>query len=189
MAIQASQPAIVLNDLENGLPGLSKKTGAFLAEASAFCLEHKDHTSGVCLYITGEQETYVQVYWNNVMTEDILHSWDDLQEATEYGASGIAILLMVTMTPYTIIRRARKGSNVDYWLGYKESDHPLQNAARLEVSGILATDSSQAMKARIVQKRVQVHRSDNRTPVFIVIVAFSGPTAHMEQIIMEKSNE
>jgi hypothetical protein len=81
-----------------------------------------------------------KLVWEHEISEQILNSWDDYQEATEAGATGIAFLLMLELTEFTIIRRARKGTGFDYWLGNKDAAYPFQEAARPEVSGILAGD-------------------------------------------------
>jgi hypothetical protein len=107
-------------------------------------------------------------------------TFNDLQEATENGAYGIALLLVCSRLGFTVIERSRKGTGFDYWLGDEET-LPFQNKARLEVPGILCGSQSQ-IAARIREKRQQLRRSDQgRLPGYIVVVEFSYPHAAVTQ--------
>jgi hypothetical protein len=108
-----------------------------------------------------------------------LDAWNDLEETTEYAAYGIAILLIMEITAFTVIRRSRKGTGFDYWLG-KKDDLLFQDAARLEVSGMLKAEAS-AITARVKQKVQQTVPTDGTLPAYIVVVEFSNPVAHMVQ--------
>ncbi|ETW93058.1 MAG: hypothetical protein ETSY2_52085 [Candidatus Entotheonella gemina] len=108
----------------------------------------------------------------------MLDAWADEQEATEYGACGIAILIILALTDYTVIRRSRKGTGIDYWLGYQDTDYPFQDAARLEVSGI-RRGNDRVVAARVSQKIRQTKPSDEALPAYIVVVEFSRPYARM----------
>ena len=44
-------------------------------------------------------------------------AYRDLQEATEMGACGIAIVIARELIGYSIIERSVKGTGFDYWLG------------------------------------------------------------------------
>jgi hypothetical protein len=103
--------------------------------------------------------------------------WADDDEATEYGACGVAIVFMKALTGFSVVQRSWKTTGFDYWLGHDNS--PLfQGKARLEVSGIRRGDDSQiSSRARI--KLGQVARSASRIPAYVVIVEFSRPTARV----------
>lgn len=103
---------------------------------------------------------------------------DDLQEATERGASGLAILLAHRELRYEVVRRSRKGTGFDYWL-QKEVPASQPFEARLEVSGVLASPNT--VRARVAQKRDQTRASDRPgLPVVIAVVEFSTPVALLE---------
>ena len=169
-----------MNTLKNGLPGISKAWGQFLGEASSQCLNLKNHANGVEMQVKGDSETVFRVFWNNEITEQTRNAWNDTQELTEYGAIGIAILLIVKMTEFTVIRRAVKGEGVDFWLGYKTDKEPFQNVARLEISGILEGNESK-IEARVQQKKAQTYPTDDNYPAYIIIVEFSKPVSHLER--------
>ena len=72
------------------------------------------------------------------------------------------------------MRRSRKGTGFDYWLGLK-GDRLFQHSARLEVSGI-RQGSDEAVQKRVNQKVAQTKRSDNlKLAAFIVVVEFGIP--------------
>lgn len=175
-----SAQKLFLDELENGLPGISKAWGKFLGEASSYCLTLKNHASGVEMTVKGDGETVFQVFWNNKITGQTRKAWNDTQELTEYGATGIAILLIQEMTEYTVIKRARKGEEVDYWLGYKSDKPPFRNKARLEISGILEGNELK-IKARLKQKLEQTNPTKSKLPTYILIVEFSKPVSYLEQ--------
>jgi hypothetical protein len=128
------------------------------------------HLWGACLQLTWEQ-----------LTEQHYRTYADIQEATEQGAYGVAILVVREAAGKTVLERAAKGGGFDFWIGDEEdSELPFQGLARLEVSGILEGDDSK-IQARTKQKQSQVARSDGRTPALIAIVEFSRPLASLEQ--------
>lgn len=169
-----------LNVLKEGLPGVSKVRGAEHAEASMVCFELHQHPVGVELEVKGSFEESFRVIWSDVLTEQIQRAWNDVDDATESGASGIAFLLILSLTEYTIIERSRKGTGFDYHLGYRDKS-PFQNMASLEVSGIFKASSERDIMRRVEQKRLQTDSSDDELPTFIVVVEFSNPLAYMVQ--------
>lgn len=99
-------------------------------------------------------------------------STDDLQEATEHGAECISVLYAIEHTPFTIVRRSRKKTGIDYWLGRK--DDPIVFSARLEISGILNDCGS--LTSRKNKKLKQTNQSDDTgLPAFVSIVEFGTP--------------
>jgi hypothetical protein len=120
-----------------------------------------------------------EVKWSREIDEQARRSWNDTQEMTEYGACGVAVLLVLKFTEYTVIERSKKGTGFDYWLGFKNSELPFQNSARLEISGILKGDKV-AFNSRVNQKLKQTFPTDNtKLPAYVVVVEFSEPKAKM----------
>jgi hypothetical protein len=169
--------AINLNILAQGMPAITPAFGAGCAEAGSVCLESQEHSCGVKMAVKGIYTHTYEVHWTPT-DEQTRKCWNDMQDATEYGAYGIAFLLIREMTPFTIIERARKGPGFDYWLGY-EDDILFQKKARLEVSGILrGTDVD--VNSRAKQKLEQTTPSDRMGfPAYVVIVEFNQPTSKL----------
>ncbi len=162
--------------LTRGYDGLTEAMGRVLADAAALCLTECGHTSGVQHTVTGALKARCLLHFPAV-TPQIANTFADPDEATEWGACGIAIAVVAEMTEYTVVKRSVKGTGFDYWLGI-ENEPLFQRAARLEVSGIRHGDSSK-LRARVKEKVEQTKRSDGTYPAFVVVTEFSTPTTHV----------
>lgn len=136
------------------------------------------HRSGVKLVVKGEHLTQFALNWSE-LSDQHLRSLRDLQEATEHGACGLAILIVTEITGKTVVERAAKGLGFDFWLGDKEGELPFQGFSRLEISGILNGDDSD-IRARLHEKRQQVAISDGMGPAYVAIIEFGHPVARIE---------
>lgn len=178
---------IDLAKLFEGLPGLTKRHGGAHYEAALICLEKHHHQSGVQCHLNSLNENLstLELVWAEEITEQTRNSWNDISEATEWGAAGIAILVILECTEYTVIRCSKKGTGFDYWLGYKKDvdnlgENVLKDEARLEVSGILSEQKGNTVKQRVKKRDRQTKKSDDlRMPVYIVVVEFSSPVVYM----------
>jgi hypothetical protein len=110
-----------LNSLSVGMPGLTPACGKSLAEAAAVCLEDREHKPGVSLKLTGLKKQEHALNWLEV-TDQQRRCYNDLQEATQFGASGVAILVVKEVTGLVVVERSKKGPGFDYWLGEVEDD-------------------------------------------------------------------
>ena len=169
-----------LEDLADGpMPGMSPEVGGSLAQAGGVCLDSQRHLPGVVLSVTGVSSANYSLFWAPI-DDQARKSWNDDQEATEYGASAIAVLLVQNQLGYAITSRARKGTGFDYWLGRDSFTAPFKDEARLEVSGI-RSGTSTAIRKRVRAKRQQVAQRSSPLPGFVVVVEFSCPQAVLAQ--------
>ncbi len=170
--------SIVLEDLKRGFPNIPPACGEMHAQAILVCFDHHEHVSRVNLMVQGEFSEEIEVRWKFKLTDTIRAYWKDLDEATEQGAVGLAMLLVRLLTGFTIIERSSKGTGFDWYLG--DSDDPLfQKKARLEVSGDLTGTTGQ-VTSRVNQKKSQTQQSDStRLPAFIIVVEFSKPLSRV----------
>ena len=162
-----------------GLKTLSQGFASGCCEAASVCFEERGHTSGVRvtikLLLGSESEDAVSVEWKPV-PQPTRRTWNDLAEAAEYGACGVAFLLISEFTEFSVIERSPKGEGFDYWLG--EEDDLFQKKARLEISGT-RLGAKEADK-RVEVKRRQTDASDaSRLPAYIVVVDFGTPTSRV----------
>jgi hypothetical protein len=179
MASTAKTAIFNLTALAEGtMPGLSSVYGAQLAQAAAICLENREHRSGVTFHLDGVKTAQFLMEWPPV-DDQARRSHNDLQEATERGAYGIAILIVCDLTGMVVVERSAKGMGFDYWLGDKDDDELFAGKARLEVSGILSGSRSQA-QTRVRQKREQMKPSDRLAPGYVAVVEFGTPIACVE---------
>jgi hypothetical protein len=167
--------------LKQGFPGVSPVLGAAHLEACLICLEHQKHRSGVLLSVKGDTETQFRLQWEEDVTPQMRRSWEDMENATEWAACGLAFLLIAALTPYTIIRQAQRGTRIDYWVGEAKENY-FQEKARLEVSGIRAAKTESQVRVRVTEKWKRITKIRNaRLPVYIIVVEFSRPLAYMEK--------
>ena len=119
-----------------------------------------------------DKKSSYKVYWINKNVDiDAINRAYNKDDAIEYGAEAITLLLICEETDYTAIRRAVTGTGIDYWLGYKHKDKTKMFSdedARLEISGILKEDISNTVKNRIKKKLKQTKPTDKTFPVFIL---------------------
>jgi hypothetical protein len=169
-----------LRELESGIPALTQALGRVHAEAAAVCLENQGHQEPVRLAVRKIDTPQYDLRWP-ALTDTMRRAYEDLERATELGAYGVAILLIRDQTGLTAIRQSRKGTGFDYWLGPDGADDQLvfQDAARLEVSGILSGTDSQFL-TRVKQKLKQTEASDSTgLTAYACVVEFSRPQAEM----------
>jgi hypothetical protein len=170
---------INISELNYGLPTITPAYGQGLAEAAAFCLSKNSHQSSNCILnciktLKDDIESY-QLFWDD-LDPRVESTYGDLEEATEYGAMGIAILLSTKLIKYSTVERSMKGTGIDYWIGEKNNDM-FQRKARLEISGIFRGNDSQ-FKLRLNQKFKQTTISDGLGyDCFVSIIEFSMPKA------------
>ena len=151
-------PLIDLSDLfETQFEGVTTAIGTNLAEAAAFCLSKSGHLQGVYLKVTGVNPSSYQVTWPE-LPDNVSVARGDLKEATEEGASGIAILLARVHLGLEVIYRSHQGTGFDYVMRKIGSDTEAPEA-RLEVSGIMKGNRSQ-IQGRIAEKSRQVKRGE-----------------------------
>lgn len=186
-----------LNELDtDDILGVDRPKGNDLAKAAAVCLESQKHVPGVSLTVTGMSNKKYSLTWSWVSAQG-RRTRADMQEATEDGASGVAILLAIRDIGQTIILRSRKPTGIDYWLGdhgpdFTEAERRMTDQlqsflegddlivkGRLEVTGILH-GSEQDVEARRRKKQRQVRRSDSSgLPAYVIVVEFGQPLAEV----------
>lgn len=168
-----------LNDLGQQMPnrpGWSMTFGATCAEAAAVCLDDQGHPEWVEFHMDGIQTFSFGLHWHPI--NDTVRRFNaDQDVATEYGAYGVAALIMPRLTNLTIIERSIKGKGFgfDFWLGSIHDPGPLfQRKARLEVSGI-RKGSEPTLQARVKIKLQQISPSDSVAPGYVAVVEFGTP--------------
>lgn len=168
-----------LGDLGDGtMIGLSPEVGRSLAQAGAVCLESQSHAPGVNLAVTGKVVGTHPLRWETPDDQARL-SWGNEIEATEHGAAGIALLLARRLMGLVVMSRSRHGTGFDYWLGGDTAEPPIQDAVRLEVSGIRKGPPGTVAR-RVKQKLDQMRRGDATASGYAIVVEFGRPMAAVE---------
>ncbi len=154
----------------------SKNICDYLAEGAAICLKISNHPKGVELSVEGAFEGKLKLDFEEV-NQAVLDSWADLREATEAGATCLALWIIEQFTDLKVIRRSFQSTGFDYWLGKKQDIFPFKDAARLEVSGLL-NESIGRVNQRMKEKIAQVEKSSHtKLPAYIIVIEFSQPLA------------
>ncbi len=161
------------------MPGLTPASAQALAEAAAVCFESRNHKTGVRLPRAGLMHDDLHMEWPPV-DDQSRRCYADMQEATERGACGVAILVVKEVTGKLVVERSKKGTGFDYWLGDKDYDGlPFEGVSRLEVSGI-PTGTKGQIDSRIKQKKDQIKPTDHLAPGFVAVVEFGTSIACVE---------
>jgi hypothetical protein len=177
---------LILDELKNGLPTLSKGTGTFLTEAAQYCLESHSHESGVIASTIGNNPNKYELIWESIIDDATNLSRRDPDEMVEFGSTCIAILLCIKKTKFTGIERAMKKTGIDWWIGdlhrNQKNEPYIQHKIRLEISGIYNGCESK-LKQRVREKLEQTKQSDDsrRVPVIVVVVEFSKPMIGLKE--------
>lgn len=181
ITIMAGNHTINLDDLTNETRGITPAYGASLAEAAVVCLNEQNHQSGVHLKVDGDYNNKFPLIWSHQVSSLMIRTWSDRDYATEQGAYGIAILLIINLTDLAVTARSWRGTGFDFWLGpIGNNDLLFQKKSRLEVSGIRRGDESN-INARVKKKIKQTDRSNNSLPAYVVVVEFSRPLSRVKR--------
>lgn len=168
-----------LSDLQKGMPGITPVEGAFLQENAMVALHKANHHSPTKVSLTGTSNKDIQLSWDDSVDQQMLNSYNDERENTEFAAVGISALLTPYLTDYTIIMRAQQGTGFDYWLGKDETS--LSPLATLEVSGIKSENSDNTISKRLSAKKKQIMASEGlKLPQYISVVEMANPKVHYE---------
>lgn len=165
-----------LEQLRTGIMGLTPEFGSFCLQACTVCLEHSNHTSGVTMAMDGVTSEQATLNWASSVDSRVQRNWSDTDEAAEYAATGVAILLSQELTTFTCIERSKKGTGFDYWIGDENSTGLFQRKARLEISGIFKASIANTLQSRLRQKEKQTSKSSYLgMNAVICVTEFSNP--------------
>ena len=180
---------IVLEDLKRGYPGLDKDTGGSHRIAAMVCLDSQKHASGVNCEMKSLKETtsMLRLAWNEAVTQQMKNTWYDRREASEMGAAGLAVLVILAFTEYTVLRRMDidEKTGMDYWLSKNANvgnltENFLQGDARLEVAGRRSA-STGTIRGVVQSKLKRSTKSDKTgTPAYVIVMEFSRPEIYFE---------
>ncbi len=153
------------------------------------CLNSQKHESGVHCEMKSLKETksMLRLSWNEAVTQQMKNTWHDRREASEIGAVGVAILVILEFTEYTVLRRMDidEKTGMDYWLSKNANvgdltENFLQGDARLEVAGRRSA-STGTIRGIVESKRKRSKKSDETgTPAYVIVMEFSRPEIFFE---------
>jgi hypothetical protein len=155
---------------------LSEPMKNFMLEAVLLVFTENSHdvTKQISLkLIDGEFERFILNFDTGSISEKAKDCWE-IEQATEKAAECIALIICSKLTQYKVIKRSRRKTGFDYWIGEKEG-MLFQNMARLEISGILK-GNTHLLERRFKEKSLQTAQSDDMgLPAYISVTEFSEP--------------
>jgi len=170
-----------IDQLTQGISGVTPIFGKFLWETVLFCLQKKGHVSGVILNISGNRKEKIALNWSGLLDNKVTTTYNDETELVEYAATAIAILLILELTDYTVLKRAQKGEKGDYWLGKKDENGIVVLDSLLEISGILQENKHNRLSKRFKEKEIQIKLSPYKSvSKNIIVVEFSSPKSKVQ---------
>ncbi len=152
---------------------LTPAAGANFGHAASVCLESQGHALKVDMAGEGSYiKTYATTRYD--VNDQMKRTWGDEEYTTEQGAYGVAFLVASGEMNVKAIKKSRKKTGIDYWLG-TEDNFLFQDKVRLEVSGI-RKGTNQQLHQRFETKMEQSKKSDGTgLPALVVVVEFSTP--------------
>jgi hypothetical protein len=177
-----------LNSLFAGRAGLTPSEGGHLAECAVVCYNRSGHSALPVLDVSGRMERRFNLS-GPTATNRMRRTYGDVQEATEYGACGIAALVVEACEGLTILERAPKdGGGFDYFLAplpdaseFDNDNFFAEATAALEVSGLLQ-GTVVDVQYRLHEKMRRLQGGTNMLPTFVVVVSFSASVARLERL-------
>jgi hypothetical protein len=159
-----------LSDRHFGVtPGLA----AAYAEAVTICLGRHHSSPQKVLLQDGAEDKQSIAEWHapDKRTQD---GWANKDDATEFGAYGLALAAVELTRRMVAVRRAETRTGVDYYLGGPEAPaDDLEASFRLEVSG---TDEGNdtVIHSRLREKLDQATAGASNLPAIATVVGFAA---------------
>lgn len=161
---------------------LKKEVTDCFAAAAAVCME-RHYSSPQIWSVRADDDdvTQYRVHWAAPSDED-RRTYNDDDEATEYGACSLALAAVDVHLKLTAYSRATKKTGVDFYLciprdsdavGGLSYDLDHQYSIGLEISGI-SEDTDARMSERVRRKVVQIRRGRSPDRAIAGVVGFRG---------------
>jgi hypothetical protein len=103
-------------ELREWIFNLDLSVSDFYLKAAIICLDNQKHYSETVLEVYGDfsKNEYI-LCWQGPSNSD-KSSWGDLKKATEYGAYGVAFMIISRITNFNHIERMPIGNGFDFFL-------------------------------------------------------------------------
>lgn len=162
---------LVLSDLSERHPGLTKAIGDSYAEAAAVCM-HRHHQSPAGMNaIVRDLPTDCVLHWD-MPSNGVQRAYANEIDTTELGAYAVSLATTEAIAGLVAVSRAETMSGADYYVAPVGSNlEDLENCIRLEVSGVSA-GSAAVVQARLRQKVEQTAKGKSNLPAFAAVVGF-----------------
>lgn len=107
------------------------------------------------------------------LTDQLVASYADLQEATELGAQAIAMFALEKFFDRKLIQRAAKGGGYDFYVSQSSSGGAnFLDGDKCEVSGILNSKDPNEVSKRVKEKQKRLSLYGTLGTAYIVVADF-----------------
>ncbi len=164
---------------------LDRSVGMFYGTGASYCLRQHRPRGPIDLEFKADNTALQLDVAVHAISKAVRASFSDVDEAVEYGAYGIALLLAATQMRIRYGDRSFKGTGFDFFVSPPDAPLPddpddiFAGHWGLEVSGLMEGDET-AIATRQRKKRAQVSEAVKLLPVLVAIIEFSKPIAIFE---------
>jgi hypothetical protein len=188
-AMKTNNPVTIhLSEADRAIGALQKEFFDFCINGLKVSMQYQNHKPGIKLPLKGFSESDLELKWTVL---ENTRGWGDIDYATEFGAYGMAFVIVELMANYVVFDSAPKGKGFDFWLIHKSQLDKLDEIddldflsnkelkiVRMEVSG---TQNKKLATSRRKDKLAQTRKSDHLgLPACIVITDFESPTTSLD---------
>lgn len=163
--------ALVLNQLDERHPGITKAIGATFAEAASVCF-HRHHNSPLEMEARVHSQSIVCTLEWSLPDERTLRAWANEIDTTEAGAYGVSLAALEAIDGFVAVRRAETLTGADFYVAPIGTDpDDLEDCLRLEVSG-LNDGTKSAIERRLAAKLDQASNGNSNLPAVAAVIGF-----------------
>jgi hypothetical protein len=164
---------LLFSNLSERHPGVTAGLSAAFDEAARVCLgRHHSSPQQMRLKDDSSDQLGTVVEWARAdpRTEN---GWANKDDATQYGAYGLALAAIELTRGMVAVRRAETRTGSDYYLGFPGVvADDLEASLRIEVSGIDSGNET-AIRGRLRQKLEQAAKGKSNLPAIATVVGFA----------------
>jgi len=155
--------------------------GAYLEAASVCLSRHRSPPINFDVSHENDSREFVVVW--EVPGQRILRAWANADDATRDGAYGVVIAAIEAMMGFFAVQRAETRTGADYYVGTNLDALDIEDAWRLEVSGV-DHGSASAVAARVNQKTDQARQGYSNLPAMVGVAGFLVRSVVLRRVVV-----
>jgi hypothetical protein len=166
------KPQFPIHRLSERHPGLTKALGESYTEAARVCFD-RHHNSPIEITISGPVSEISAILEWDLSDKTMLGAYANEIDATEAAAYACALAAVELALGLVGVHRAETKTGADYYIAPVGETDDLENAIRLEISGMDRGDDA-ALKRRLKMKVDQAKNGQSNLPALASVVSFQS---------------